>query len=487
MKLNLISSLIIISFVFDNLNYLTAQQNHNDYCGTSIHTQLRNIELQQNTQNSPKDFKQIQYLPMQIHIVLTDEGGTDYPIQKLRESICTLNKDYEPTGFQFFMDKPINYIRSSKYNEHNYDDGGEMMRIYNVKNVINVYLVTSPAGNCGYYTYNDDAVALSKSCTSKFSHTWAHEFGHYFSLPHTFLGWEGISYTGGKSALDFEKDVKGQIENIERINCNRQADNFCDTPADYISFRWPCTESDSSVLIQKDLKGHEFRSDASLFMSYSLDNCGSRFSNMQMEAMQNFLWNSRSNLLRNVGPRLIAAFDNNSAYPLDSALTKTKVSFSWKPVDQADSYLFQVARNQVFSVFVKNMVINATNIEIDSLIPGKTYYWRVIPLNNSDFCSDGSKSFIFTTESLTNINPVIEEKNILYPNPIHKNESMFIHSTEELDANDIHIFDQNGKNIDSQVHFNIVTNWVEIQTSQLNSGIYFVAIKRKFNKIIILE
>ncbi|NJK83013.1 MAG: hypothetical protein HC912_03550 [Saprospiraceae bacterium] len=33
---------------------------------------------------------------------------------------------------------------------------------------------------------------MSKSCTGRGDHTWAHEIGHALSLNHTFYGWEAI-------------------------------------------------------------------------------------------------------------------------------------------------------------------------------------------------------------------------------------------------------------------------------------------------------
>lgn len=91
------------------------------------------------------------------------------------------------------FENEVNYIDNSKWDSHpRFEAGIEMMKINNIKNVINCYIVTDPAGNCGYFAYEGDAVALSKTCLGKSSHTWAHELGHYFSLPHTFLDGKGL-------------------------------------------------------------------------------------------------------------------------------------------------------------------------------------------------------------------------------------------------------------------------------------------------------
>ncbi|NOT38246.1 MAG: hypothetical protein HOP11_12810 [Saprospiraceae bacterium] len=471
---------LIILSLFGFISVLNAQ----NYCGTSTQTQYIKIEEHLSAPNFPKDNFEVQNLPMQVHIVLTDNGGADFSMQKLKESICTLNNDFIPTGFQFYMEKPVNYIRNSKYNEHNYDDGEKMMLEYNVPNVINVYIVSSPAGNCGYYTYSADAVALSKSCTSKSSHTWAHEFGHYFSLPHTFLGWEGIDYRGGSPASEYQKDVRGQIENIDRSGCGSKADNFCDTPPDYISNRWGCTNSDSSLITQVDLNGESFKSDGSLFMSYSLDNCSSRFSNEQMSAMQSFLTTRRSNLKRTIELNEIAEFDNTSLFPGDSAVTKSKVTFAWKEIPNATSYIFQLSRNHVFTVLIRNVEIKTNAIEVDSLLQDKRYYWRVIPLSNEYFCNEMSKSSTLIIDNLLAIKNTNKESVEVYPSQISQGQSIFIHSKKMI--NKLRLLNTSGTDVsNNMIVRNAYSTVSEISTQNLPIGFYFLFVDEQIFKISI--
>lgn len=470
---------LIIFFVF---SYYSAESQN--YCGTSLESQNYLREAAKNLPFIQKDNLPLKYIPMQVHIVLTDNGGADFSIQKLKESICTLNNDFIPTGFQFYMEKPVRYIKSTKYNEHNYDDGEQMMKENNVADVINVYIVSSPAGNCGYYTYRADAVALSKSCTSKNSHTWAHEFGHYFSLPHTFSGWEGIDYKGGTPAVNYESEVRGRIENIDRSGCESRGDGFCDTPPDYISNRWGCNNSDSSLITLVDLQGKSFKSDGSLFMSYSLDNCSSRFSSEQMSGMQNFLESRRSDLKRNITLKSIAEFDNTSAFPLDSAVTKSKVKFSWKEVENASSYLFQLSRNPVFSVLIHNLEIKSNSFEADSLIQGRRYYWRVLPLSHEDFCNTQSNQFTFLVDNhLAVLNQNTTHLNV-YPTLLNQQETVFIRADHELKKH-IKMFSSTGHDMNSKIQVLHQANTAEISTGLLNSGIYFLHVDNQIFKIII--
>ena len=61
---------------------------------------------------------------------------------------------------------------------------------------------------------------------------------------------------------------------------------FCDTSPDYLNFRWSCNEDSESYQLQTDPDGVNFRSDGTLIMSYSNDECANRFSEEQISAMQ---------------------------------------------------------------------------------------------------------------------------------------------------------------------------------------------------------
>ena len=120
-----------------------------------------------------------------------------------------------------------NYIGKTSWNNHpDYSDGEDMMHQNNFSNRINCYLVANPAGNCGYYTYSGDAIALSKNCISPSQHTWAHELGHYFSLPHTFFGWEGLTYDSKKTTSDWQKDVFTEIEDLSKSTTLTQMEHY---------------------------------------------------------------------------------------------------------------------------------------------------------------------------------------------------------------------------------------------------------------------
>ena len=76
------------------------------------------------------------------------------------------------------------------------------------------------------------------------------------------------------------------VERVDGVNCDIAGDGFCDTPADYLNYRWNCNNQGLSNVTQTDPLGEKLKSDGSLIMSYSSDVCSYRFSEEQIAAMQ---------------------------------------------------------------------------------------------------------------------------------------------------------------------------------------------------------
>lgn len=436
-----------------SLTSLRAQQ---EFCGTSHHAQSQMLKERLALGNLPKaEQGGIMYIPIQIHMLLSDQGNGLFNMFSLEESMCTLNSDFAETGFQFYMENEINYIRSTKWDNHeNFEDGIEMMKTNNKPGVVNCYIVTNPAGNCGYFAWDGDAVALSKSCLGKTTHTWAHELGHFFSLPHTFFGWEGTSYSYGKPTIEFQDRVWRPIENVNRDDCANQADGFCDTYPDYISNRWNCTEDKKSNSPMKDVNGQEFYADGSLFMSYSNDRCMSRFSADQSEAMRNFLETRRSSLKRTgISPVILGSIDRTAMYPQDSSsVPGTSIRFTWPEAEGADGYLFQLSRNASFTLPIKFSVLNSNEITVDNLLPGRNYFWRVKAVNRFEFCNPTTGTLSFTTEVLSSTDSEVsgDGKIQIVPNPVSGNEAVLLITQRGIAEQVLSVTDPMGRDINHE-------------------------------------
>ena len=141
---------------------------------------------------------------------------------------------------------------------------------------INMYFVTdftSDIGACGLADLNGIANATSsgiiirKDCVN--SGTFAHEFGHFFSLEHTFAG--------------------SGVELVDGSNCTTAGDGICDTPADPYVAGEPLEnyiDGDCNFInVQTDANGDYYTPDVGNIMSYyKCGPCGFTWGQLQKMA-----------------------------------------------------------------------------------------------------------------------------------------------------------------------------------------------------------
>ena len=257
---NPMKQLILVILVLFTLNTNTYAQQRG--CATPPGKSPWLIEYQKSPASYPRS-SEVLYVPLTIHLVGTSQGNGHFSIEKLMDAFCTLQHDFEASEVQFFIEGDIRYINNDNYFNHSFGQGAQMMENNNINNTINCYFVNDPAGACGYYSPGQDGVALAHSCVAPNDHTWAHEIGHFLTLPHTFSGWEGVDYDFAESTPNF---VNGwPVERVNGSNCATAGDGFCDTPADYLSNRWACNPQNFSNQLQRDPTDVEFRSGRFLF------------------------------------------------------------------------------------------------------------------------------------------------------------------------------------------------------------------------------
>ena len=133
--------------------------------------------------------------------------------------------------------------------------------------------------------------------------TIAHELGHFFSLAHTFFGWEGNTYncslptpTVTPSGVLVEYVSRTKMFNNQLL-CKVAADGFCDTQADYnLGFGWPSSAGCVYSGCAKDPDNVPLDPDEKNIMSYFLS-CLEYFSEEQKEAiLLDYLSSKRSSL-----------------------------------------------------------------------------------------------------------------------------------------------------------------------------------------------
>ena len=188
------------------------------------------------------------YIPVQFHIVTKTDGSGGESLEDVLANLCKLNDDFAFMNVEFYLANPVAYINQSLLYDNDYNGmANYFLSTYKQPNVVNIFVgnsIVSSNGNTllGYYSRNLDVIYAIKSSVNGHSFTLTHEVGHFFSLPHTFNGWEELDYedvmantTGRTPSILPDGDV---VENIVRTggeeNCQIAADGFCDTEANYL-------------------------------------------------------------------------------------------------------------------------------------------------------------------------------------------------------------------------------------------------------------
>lgn len=335
---------------------------------------------QQHTANK-NEKKATIYMPIKFFDVGTTEGTDHFGNEAILQLLCDLNNNYAAsnTGFQFYIDLPIKKINNSSYFDHDFDTGSQMMFQNNKASSINIYVVKNPAGACGYFSFIADGIAVAQSCSQAGSSTLTHEVGHYLSLPHTFSGWED------------GPPPNNQREKVNGSNCHTAGDGFCDTPPDYVAYRWSCPYNDQPLT---DPNGETVIPDGTLYMSYAVDACHKRFSQEQIDQMNDFVPEERPYLLGNPTPNTQNIGNFNAYYPPSDAsgIGLNNMLFVWQKAQGADNYYLEIRQfgNVLKEVFTTDTFYTASFPNAD---PSKTFYWTVKPYNEGNTCSNGTYSY----------------------------------------------------------------------------------------------
>lgn len=447
----------------------------------------------------------ITYVPMNIVVVGENDGSGYLNPVLLVETLQQINLDFEDQNIQFFIRGDIKFIDNTTYYDHTFEQGRVMMQNNNVAGAINVYWVGNPAEACGYYSSGRDAIAMGNNCTGLGSTTFAHEMGHFLSLPHTFLGWEcveeiseipdpapanlGFPDFSDCNDLSASDDPGPLVETVERVpaNCENAGDGFCDTAADYLMQRWICNnlgESDSLT----DPNGVRFVVAGTNVMSYSNDNCQTGFSDDQRAAMLANL-NGRPGLIDN--ENVVTEGPDGSAlvqiYPEDDETIPANnfVELKWNSVPNADFYILQLHSNPNLegAVLLTEYVSDTTFTITEGLIARRRYYWRVRPVNNYVYESDFSETIRFRNGEfpVATIDHALDAAITVAPNPVHGGRVLRI-SSRDLGTTgtlNLELIGASGRVVVSRPGLSVSANGFEqtIETGSLPQGVYFLRLR----------
>jgi hypothetical protein len=365
-------------------------------------------------------------VPIQAHILRRDDGTGGLNTKDLNEGLANLNYMYKPANIEFYWSPAPKYVDNTDYyvySEQVGDDdteAGLKALLTIAPNAINVcYLsqIVFASGN------NTTGLASGPSNNASSNFVWlhkdyhnnaiksiaVHEFGHYFSLPHTFQGTE----LGNASSF---------AENVPRTglnaNCSTKGDLICDTEADPRGTSANCVYTGGA----SDINGVPYTPPIGNIMSYYSSICG---------ALE-FTPNQYTRIAQALATRLTHTAYTLTSSPMvvnnPSGLTVTQsTSTSAAVLNWTDNaanevgYLIERSSISNTSGFVPvtfgGTAENITTFNDATVSTGTTYYYRVKASN--DQCNDYSNVVSFTPTlnycQPTIITPCKVDENGSYP------------------------------------------------------------------------
>ncbi len=388
-------------------------QKQNEFCHVQF-TAEQISWLKKFQQSGVKDLprnKNTTFIPIKAHVVGTNSGAGYYPLAHLLDAICNINQDFAATSMRFYLKGDVNYVNNTQLFNFSFDNYWLYTNSLIDPLAINIFFVNATPGFCGVYIGGDDIIVIKNDCQRPGGNTLTHELGHFFSLPHTFFGWEG----GDTPPLEYR-------EKKDKSNCTFAGDGFCDTEPDYVATRWNCPTGPLLV----DPNGIEFRPDGSLYMSYSNDECMNRFSLEQQSTMianQQMRGNNGLPVPTDT-PAVVTLL--SPADSLDN--TPTQLLFNWNKVEGANFYELQIVNINGFSIPLFDYAVKDTFFIANGLPSYRPLQWRVRAVRSGLTCAPFSQVRSFTTGAINTTLQKYSPNQLKWhlPNPVQVNQPILL-------------------------------------------------------------
>ena len=411
----------------------------NGFCGMTIDEQIiikeRMMQNRANAANSVQVRTGVRWVPIQFHILEDNDGGNRVNAMKVLEMLCALNEDYLDQDIQFFMKDDFNFVQSTSVNS-NPNVGGpnnnpfaqSVMVAEKVLSAINVFITKDIPGDfgqtLGFYSPPFDWLVLRRSVVSAQGvETLTHELGHFFTLAHPFLGWDGEPWEEGVHGNPAPINSPGgpKTELVNGSNCTFAADGFCDTKPNYLfGFSWAnCNYTGNCLDPNSEAVAPGVQEEN--YMAY-FTGCASEFTPEQKAAITADL-DQRTALHTTLDPDITAFTDSPTQnFPIDGETTPlfNVVGFDWEPVGGATSYLVEIGQHPAYNVDPQlKFVSGGTYVEFEDIFDADTkYYWRVKALKEGNVCGE-VVSTSFETGLVSGVREIKEILNhTISPNPV---------------------------------------------------------------------
>ncbi len=499
------SILVLFALIFPT--YIFAQGH--TQCGTfttpsEIDRLKRNIQASKSINVANRD---VTWVPLQWHLIARTNGTGRIKEEQIFESMCRLNLEFEPMNMQFFIHEEFNYINNDDfYNLESTGAGGFQYFLHKVPDAVNLFVGqinvggNTGGGVAGFYSPSDDVIHLDRSYVNFTDEaTVPHEVGHFFSLPHTFYGWETTVYDPSQpTPTSVNWGFWNPVELVDRENgnCENAGDYFCDTPADYISQGGSgCSYNGNAV----DPDGVAIDPDETNMMSYFFGCDDYLFSEDQQAAvLADFDGRPAIHSIPTVAP--ITDFEANLNYPIwgEYVNANNAATFTWEEVPNATHYVVIISPVSSLDIVHDRAIVTTNSFTTSGeLTDGReNYYWGVYAYNAVSYChNEVSKGQFSTDENSVGVKEISGVNDfVVMPNPISNTDelTLFIDSERAVDV-DFKLYSATGKNVRSLLNnkINQGKNQFSMNINELPAGMYYLSVQNKEGvlnkKIMILD
>lgn len=429
-----------------------SQEQPTGFCGTHRHdldaiseqlqANLADVDLQANFERSGA----ITYVPLRFYIVQKNDGTGGIALENVMDMLCGMNELYLEMDIQFYIKGNIVYLKNSTlYDDPMSSAGYQAMVNQRLKGFMNIFITkqTGEANVLAYYTsgwpsWESDLIVIRHSDVMKGTYTIEHEIGHYFTILHTFNGWECDPWEGAKHGIPLASEFAPcnstkppfntvTAELADGSNSTTAGDFFTDTPADYnLGLGWAnCSYSGGA----RDKNGVLLNPDEKNIMGYFTQCSDYYFSSQQKSSIQADL-NARKNsnpannryLNTTLTPELQEVGEAAALFPVNGGASNglSGVSLEWLAGPGAKSYIVRIDRFTSFKFQPKYYYVSSPEVVLDfNLNNNAKYYWQVYPYNEYNTCSGWGDIFSFTagvataTQDIPGLESVAIESNPL--------------------------------------------------------------------------
>lgn len=403
----------------------------------------------------------ITYVPVKFFLIAESNGTGRITENKVLDMLCELNENYLDQNIQFYLKDGLAYYDNSGiYNSPTTSFSQSLLREIKRSNAVNVFITKEAGeGSAAYYQpparYNDWIVIRNQFVSDP--RVLTHEFGHFFSLPHTFHGWDSDPWNAtkhGNPVGNLAPDRVTVNEFADGSNCdptktsgNNVGDGICDTPADYNFGSSTC----SYLLNAKDPKGVNVKPQENNYMNYFFGCSNYIFTaGQKKEILRSLTSSSRDYLRSNYQPNLAKITGTTLLITPENRARTThdkKVVLKWTKSVGADFYLVELDVSPTLDYDLKTFVTNEDSILIENLLPEKNYFWRIRPFNEYHTCASPSETRRFITAKTTSVSAISGVQDIkTFPSIVQPGSQLQISLHAELVLKaQIHVVDLHGR------------------------------------------